>query len=85
MTLSKVFYLAVPPSVFVESAKSIREHSWSKDGWNRVVIEKPFGKDYASAKQLSEELKKLFAEDEMYRIDHYLGKGIQRSMFLFTS
>ena len=44
------------------------------DGWTRVIVEKPFGKDSESSEELSNHLKSLFEEDQLYRIDHYLGK-----------
>lgn len=50
------------------------------DGWTRVVIEKPFGKDLESAEKLSGELGELFTEDQLYRIDHYLGKEIVQNL-----
>jgi len=49
-------------------------------GWSRVVVEKPFGKDLASSEDLSSELGKLFTEDQLYRIDHYLGKEIVQNL-----
>jgi hypothetical protein len=49
-------------------------------GWSRVVVEKPFGKDLASSETLSSELGKLFTEDQLYRIDHYLGKEIVQNL-----
>lgn len=49
-------------------------------GWNRVIIEKPFGKDAASSQQLSDHLANLFSEDQLYRIDHYLGKEMVQNL-----
>ena len=46
----------------------------SQTGWTRVIVEKPFGKDSASSADLSDHLQKLFSEDQLYRIDHYLGE-----------
>lgn len=51
-------------------------------GWNRVVIEKPFGKDSASSAELSNHLASLFPEDSMYRIDHYLGKEMVQNLMV---
>jgi glucose-6-phosphate 1-dehydrogenase len=51
-------------------------------GWSRVVVEKPFGKDLASSEDLSSELGKLFTEDQLYRIDHYLGKEIVQNLLV---
>lgn len=54
----------------------------SKKGWNRVIIEKPFGKDYDSSLKLGEDLSKLFTEDQIYRIDHYLGKEMVQNILI---
>lgn len=51
-------------------------------GWNRVVIEKPFGRDSDSSAELSNHLAALFPEDSMYRIDHYLGKEMVQNLMV---
>ena len=51
-------------------------------GWNRVVLEKPFGKDSASSAELANHLAGLFHEEELYRIDHYLGKEMVQNLML---
>lgn len=71
---NRLFYLALPPSVFESATDMIRQHCWSDRGFNRVIIEKPFGRDLESAIQLNHHIQTLFAEKEVYRIDHYLGK-----------
>jgi glucose-6-phosphate 1-dehydrogenase len=71
---NRVFYLAVPPSaigVLVDRVGA-RRGEWS--GWTRLIVEKPFGSDRSSARQLNQELSHFFEEREIYRIDHYLGK-----------
>jgi glucose-6-phosphate 1-dehydrogenase len=76
---NRVYYLAVPPqaySTIVESLGKRRE----KSGWTRVIVEKPFGHDLASAKALTAMLREYFAEDEIFRIDHYLGKETVQNM-----
>ena len=52
----------------------------SPTGWTRVIVEKPFGKDSASSADLSDHLKKLFSEEQLYRIDHYLGKEMVQNL-----
>jgi glucose-6-phosphate 1-dehydrogenase len=47
-------------------------------GWNRVIVEKPFGHDLESSRELSREMSKLFTEDQLYRIDHYLVQSAHR-------
>jgi glucose-6-phosphate 1-dehydrogenase len=71
----RLFYLATPPEAYVPIVRSIGRHELrGSGGWARIVIEKPFGHDLASATALSQELHAVFAEDEIFRIDHYLGK-----------
>lgn len=71
-----IFYLSTPPSLYeiipVELAKAgLNDES---GGWKRIIIEKPFGHDLASARRLHDTLKKTWKEEQIYRIDHYLGK-----------
>ncbi|KAK6477503.1 GDH/6PGL endoplasmic bifunctional protein-like [Huso huso] len=71
----RLFYLSVPPFSYADIAEKINSSCRPDPGvWLRVVLEKPFGHDYESALQLSKDLKKFLKEEEMYRIDHYLGK-----------
>jgi len=70
---NRVYYLAVPPSAIGMLIQEIGERR-STEGWTRVIIEKPFGRDLASAKQLNQEIQEHFDESEIFRIDHYLGK-----------
>lgn len=78
----RLFYLALPPSVYPSVCKELRQYCMNSRGWTRVVVEKPFGKDSASAEKLSAELGALFSEDEIYRIDHYLGKEIVQNLLV---
>jgi glucose-6-phosphate 1-dehydrogenase len=74
---NRLFYLATPPNAFAPIAKQLGRAGMlkEKDGaWRRLVIEKPFGTDLASAKALNDELLKIADEHQIYRIDHYLGK-----------
>jgi glucose-6-phosphate 1-dehydrogenase len=74
---NRLFYLATPPNAFAPIAQQLgRVGLLKEDGsaWRRLVIEKPFGTDLASAKALNDELLKLLTEHQIYRIDHYLGK-----------
>ncbi|ORZ14165.1 glucose-6-phosphate dehydrogenase [Absidia repens] len=77
---NRVFYMALPPSVFVTVARGLRHNAYAQDGVNRIVVEKPFGKDLASSNQLAQDLGQLFTEKEIYRIDHYLGKEMVKNM-----
>ena len=53
-----------------------------RDKWTRIVVEKPFGKDLESSNQLSDHLAALFKEEEIYRIDHYLGKEMVQNLMV---
>jgi glucose-6-phosphate 1-dehydrogenase len=70
---NRVYYLAVPPDAISTLLHEIGERR-SAEGWTRVIIEKPFGHDLESARELNEEIKRHFSENEIFRIDHYLGK-----------
>lgn len=73
---NRVFYVSMAPQFFGIVAKNLKDqHVLSENGgFNRLVIEKPFGRDYESAKKLNDELTSAFNENQIYRIDHYLGK-----------
>jgi glucose-6-phosphate 1-dehydrogenase len=80
-----LFYFAVPSSVFAQTARAIGEAEFgceSSGGWIRAVMEKPFGHDRDSFDALSEELEHVFREDQMYRIDHYLGKEVIQNLMV---
>jgi glucose-6-phosphate 1-dehydrogenase len=76
---NRVFYLAVPPPAFPTIVEALGKRREER-GWTRLVIEKPFGHDLASAKQLTASLLEYFVEDEIFRIDHYLGKETVQNM-----
>ena len=76
-----VFYLEIPPFLFGKVVKGLAEAGLTKTA--RVVVEKPFGHDQASANQLAAELHQYIDEDQLYRIDHYLGKmGLEEILYL---
>ena len=77
-----MFYMALPPSVFIQASHNIRDFLYQSRGKNRLVIEKPFGKDLISAKQLSAALSEKWLESEIYRIDHYLGKEMVKNLLI---
>jgi glucose-6-phosphate 1-dehydrogenase len=81
-----VFYLATPPTVFGDIAAGLGRAGLlaERDGrWRRVIVEKPFGRDLASAEALSAELHKVLAERQIFRIDHYLGKETVQNLLVF--
>src|SRR6188472_1700136 len=75
------FYLEIPPSLFATVVKGLAEAGLTANG--RVVVEKPFGHDLASARSLAEELHQHIDESQLFRIDHYLGKmGLEEILYL---
>ncbi|MDR0271167.1 glucose-6-phosphate dehydrogenase [Paenibacillus sp.] len=80
-TANRLFYLSVAPNFFGTIAAQIEESGLgSVTGWKRLVIEKPFGHDLASARELNSQLSQAFTEEEIYRIDHYLGKSMVQQL-----
>ncbi|AKP66924.1 glucose-6-phosphate dehydrogenase [Companilactobacillus ginsenosidimutans] len=71
---NRVYYMAIAPRFFGTVAEHINSEGLKTDGYNRLVIEKPFGRSYDSALELNNSLTKTFSESEIYRMDHYLGK-----------
>ena len=84
---NRLYYLATQPSAFAEVIAQLGraglDHEVHGDGWRRVVIEKPFGRDLTSAIRLNREVGKVFRESQVYRIDHYLGKETVRNLLVF--
>ncbi len=82
---NKAFYLAISPSDFGDTIKLLSDVDLLKEdaGWSRVVIEKPFGYDLESAQSLQRRIGKYLREDQIYRIDHYLGKGTVQNLLVF--
>lgn len=62
----RLFYLALPPDVFFETIRHTRRHCWSSTGWNRVVIEKPFGRDLTTAQDLACKMLNILNEKEVH-------------------
>jgi glucose-6-phosphate 1-dehydrogenase len=79
---NRLFYLAIPPSIFVDSGRSIKASALTSRGWNRVIVEKPFGHDLESSRALAKDLSSLFEENQVYRIDHYLGKEMVQNLIV---
>lgn len=82
-----MYYLATAPQLFSGIAKNLGEAGMdvepSQESWKRIVIEKPFGMSLESAKSLNKELLDYFTEEQIYRIDHYLGKETVQNMLAF--
>ncbi len=84
-----LFYLAVSPSQFADVVEHLHDvgllHHDREDrnGWQRIVVEKPFGHDLVSARELNSELTRFAGEEQVFRIDHYLGKETVQNILLF--
>jgi glucose-6-phosphate 1-dehydrogenase len=84
----RILYLAIPPDQYAPVARQIAiaglaGRQTAKEGWTRLVIEKPFGTDLETARQLNRELHEFFDERQIYRIDHYLGKETVQNILVF--
>lgn len=81
---NRVFYLALPPGAFPGTVAGLGNAGLNRSlGWTRLVIEKPFGKDLASAQELNGIVHRYFDESQIYRIDHYLGKETVQNLLAF--
>jgi glucose-6-phosphate 1-dehydrogenase len=80
-----IFYLAVPPAIFGMISDQLSNVGFvhREKGWTRIIVEKPFGTDLSSAIKLNREILKHWAEDQIYRIDHYLGKETVQNLLTF--
>ena len=80
-----IYYLSTSPSLYTSIAKNLGKKGLQVEGknssWRRIIVEKPFGRDLKSAKALNRDLQSIFVEDQIYRIDHYLGKETVQDIF----
>src|SRR5262245_13192832 len=85
---NRLFYLATSPSFYATIINNLAKHGLvnrrgSATGWTRIIIEKPFGRDLESARRLNDVIHTVFDEDQVYRIDHYLGKETVQNILAF--
>lgn len=80
---NRIFYLALPSSLFEDVSVQIKNSCMATKGWTRIVVEKPIGKDLASSEKISNHLASLFPETQLYRMDHYLGKEMVQNLMTF--
>jgi glucose-6-phosphate 1-dehydrogenase len=85
---NKMYYLAIPPSFYETTFVRLHKHKMHlacepKFGWARILVEKPFGSDFNSARSLDKKLGSLFTENQIYRIDHYLAKEAVQNILSF--
>jgi glucose-6-phosphate 1-dehydrogenase len=79
-----MFYLSTPPNIYEAIAMNLAEKELANEtkGWKRIIVEKPFGYSYETAKNLNAGLQKYFREPQIYRIDHYLGKETVQNLLI---
>ncbi|XP_038985836.1 glucose-6-phosphate 1-dehydrogenase, chloroplastic-like isoform X2 [Phoenix dactylifera] len=77
---NRLFYLSIPPNIFMDAVKCASKSASSSNGWTRVIVEKPFGQDSESSAALTQGLKQYLVEDQIFRIDHYLGKELVENL-----
>jgi len=82
---NRLFYLATPPMLYPVIIDQLGKAGLSQNhpGWSRIIVEKPFGHDLPSAQKLNRQIHAIFAEDQIYRIDHYLGKETVQNILAF--
>ena len=85
---NRLFYLATPPSFFPVIVKNLGDAGLARPklpgkSWTRLILEKPFGRSLESARELNQTVTAAFAEDQVYRIDHYLGKETVQNLLVF--
>jgi glucose-6-phosphate 1-dehydrogenase len=82
---NRLLYLAIPPNLYPVVIEQLGKAglNLNDSGWTRIIIEKPFGHDLKSAQQLNEQTHAVFGEDQVYRIDHYLGKETVQNLMTF--
>src|SRR5207247_187500 len=82
---NRLFYCATPPSLYDNIVAGLGAASLARvdGGWTRIIVEKPFGRDLESARALNRQLMSVFQEEQVYRIDHYLGKETVQNILVF--
>jgi glucose-6-phosphate 1-dehydrogenase len=85
---NRLYYLATSPELYIPVVRCLGDAGLAKpgempDGWRRIIVEKPFGTDLASAQELNQDLHAVFDESQIYRIDHYLGKETSQNILFF--
>ncbi len=81
----RLYYLSISPELYPQVAQALGDHGFNKEsgGFRRLIVEKPFGHDLATARDLNRALHASFREDQLYRIDHYLGKETVQNILIF--
>ncbi|KAI0999566.1 Glucose-6-phosphate 1-dehydrogenase [Podosphaera aphanis] len=79
---NRIFYMALPPSVFTSVSQQLKKNCYPGNGIARIIVEKPFGKDLTSSRELQKALEPNWNEEEIFRIDHYLGKEMVKNILI---
>lgn len=79
---NRLFYLSIPPNIFIDVVRCARLRASSEQGWTRVIVEKPFGEDSKSSEELTRGLKQYLSEDQIFRIDHCLGEELIENLMV---
>lgn len=85
-TCNCLYYLSTPPTLYADIVAQLGQAGLAQSGdrnWRRIIVEKPFGHDLATARELNQQIHEYFAEDQVYRIDHYLGKETVQNLLVF--
>ena len=82
---NRLFYLSIAPNLYLAAVKNLGSSGLAQEkrGWCRAVVEKPFGRDLTSAKELNQVVRQVFEEHQVFRIDHYLGKETVQNLLVF--
>lgn len=80
MKSNRLFYFAIPPNVFAETGAAIKADCMASNGFSRMIVEKPFGRDLDSCREILQSLGQHFDETNLFRIDHYLGKEMVQNL-----
>ncbi|XP_057955837.1 glucose-6-phosphate 1-dehydrogenase, chloroplastic-like [Malania oleifera] len=79
---NRLFYLSIPPNMFVDVARCAGHSAFSEKGWTRIIVGKPFGRDSESGRQLTRNLKQYLIEDQLFRIDHHMGGELVENLLV---
>ncbi|GAV68462.1 G6PD_N domain-containing protein/G6PD_C domain-containing protein [Cephalotus follicularis] len=79
---NRLFYLAIPPNMFMDVVRCAKRRASSQNGWTRVIVEKPFGRDAESSKELTRNIQQYLTEDQIFRIDHHLGEELVENLLV---
>jgi glucose-6-phosphate 1-dehydrogenase len=79
---NRIFYMALPPNVFIPVAQCLKRNCYPEKGIARLIVEKPFGHDLESSRELQKALQPIWKEEETFRIDHYLGKEMVKNILI---